>query len=195
MPQFDSELWRSRAWARHQRALASSKVQKSSANAKYERDLAAISGLTTLVTWCVEHGLQVEFKKIDAGEFDPEEKLIKISSRLSPERQLFFLLHESGHFLIGDKKKHQRFGMGWPQIGRSKIKRTFHHRIDVVDEELEAWFRGRKLSKRLKLRINLKRFDAFRTEALKTYLKWALKIDGYGDDDEDCGKPTEKTMA
>lgn len=183
MAVFDAELWRARAWSRYQNALAAG-ADKSWATARWDRDVVHVNALATLDGWCAERGIEVKFCKREGGIYYPEDKRIKINGRLQPEKQVFFLLHECGHHLIGDKEKHERFGMGYPQDDPN-LKRTFHHRCDIVDEEFEAWHRGFKLARRLHLRINKERFDRTRAEMLKSYFKWALRTDGYGKDDDD----------
>lgn len=183
MAVFDPELWRARSWNRYQNALAGG-THREIATERWTRDITAIGHLEVLVNWCAQRGIAVVFCRREGGTYYPEDKCIKINGRMLPERQVFFLLHECGHHLIGDKEKHERFGMGYSQDDPD-AKRTFHHRVDIVDEEFEAWFRGFKLARRLKLRINKQRFDKTRSEMLKSYFKWALRVDGYGKDDDD----------
>lgn len=189
MAVFDPELWRTRAWNRYQRAPTSQAT-----TARWTRDITAIGHLQVLVDWCNARSIEINFCKREGGIYYPEDKRIKISGRLSPERQFFFLLHECGHHLIGDKEKNERFGMGYSQDDAAAV-RTFHHRVDIVDEELEAWNRGFKLAKRLKLRINKERFDNTRVEMLKTYFKWALRVDGYGGKEDDDDDDDEEAVA
>lgn len=189
MAAFDIELWRARAWSRYQNAIDAS-VGKSKATVRWDRDQSHISALATLVGWCAERGIEVKFCRRSGGIYYTNDKRIKINGRLLPERQVFFLLHECGHHLIGDKEKHERFGMGYSQEDPN-VKRTFHHRCDIVDEEFEAWHRGFRLAKRLKLKINKERFDRTRAKMLQTYFKWAVKAGGYGkDEDEDDDEET-----
>jgi hypothetical protein len=148
------------------------------------RDITAIGHLQILVDWCNVRGIKVNFCRREGGIFYQKNKLIKISARLSHEQQFFILLHECGHYLIGGKEKHERFGMGYSQVGVVSSKR-FHHRVDIVDEELEAWYRGFKLARRLKLLINKERFDKTRVKMLKSYFAWALRVNGYGHDEND----------
>lgn len=183
MAVFDAELWRARAQSRYEKSLDAG-VGKAPANQKLAIDIVHISALRTLISWCTERGIDVNFCKYEAGMYWSENKTIKISGRLAPEKQVFFLLHECGHHLVGDKEKHERFGMGYPQLDPA-IKRTFHHRCDIVDEELEAWHRGFKLAKRLRVPINKERFDKTRVTQIRTYFKWALKLDGYNEKDDD----------
>lgn len=193
MAVFDAELWRARAWSRYQRALAAGSA-RAGATSRWDHDVVHIGALETLVDWCNQRGIEVIFCRRQGGIYYPEDKRIKINGRLRPEKQVFFLLHECGHHLIGDKEKHERFGMGYPQDDPD-VKRTFHHRCDIVDEEFEAWYRGFKLARRLKLRINKQRFDRTRSEMLKSYFKWALRVDGYGKDEDDDDDDDEEAVA
>jgi hypothetical protein len=77
------------------------------------------------------------------------------------------MLHECGHYLIGEKEKHERYGMGYSQLDPA-VKATFAHKSDVVEEEYEAWWRGLKLARRLNIALDKSRFDEVRLSTLKT---------------------------
>ena len=189
---FSAELWRARAWKRFERAIRRGE-DKERATRTWTVDVAYIAPMGHLIAWCYERGIDVKFVTRGGGVYYPEDKVIKISGRIRPMSQLHFLLHECGHHLIGDRDKRERFGMGYNQVDHPNIKRTFHHRVDIVDEEFEAWQRGWKLAQRLGLRISKVDYDRTRVEMLRTYMKWALKVDGYGkeDDDDDEDENTE----
>jgi hypothetical protein len=110
------------------------------------------------------------------GVYYDENKIITINGHLAPEKQLFVLLHECGHHLIGNRSTHQRYGYGYSAEHSPKIKRTLLHRIDVLDEELEAWHRGQRLAKRLGIRIDLARYNQTRSRYIKTYVQWASQL-------------------
>lgn len=140
--------------------------------------MAAINGLAAVIDWCSSRQINVVFGKRPNGLFESGDEetrpQITINGRLSPELQLFVLLHECGHFLVGDRKPNQRYGRGW-HAQDGPAKRTLVHRIDVVDEELEAWHRGLKLAKRLKIAVNIERYNQARARYVKTYLQWAAR--------------------
>lgn len=135
--------------------------------------------LSSLTTWCTKRGIIVEFKKAANGAFFPDEKRIEINARLKPENQVYCLLHECGHVLIGHKNTNERFGMGYPSSNVPRIARRLTHKCDVIDEELEAWYRGFKLSRRLKFNVDKQRFDAFKSKMIISYMKWALNVGGF----------------
>lgn len=175
MPQFDVELWKTRATARFTKACAAG---VKTAGRNLHRDLAAIDALEAVIGWCASRQVDVVFSRRPNGLYESgDEKTrsrITLNGRLSPESQLFVLLHECGHHLIGDRKPNQRFGNGW-HAADGAAKRTLLHRVDIIDEELEAWHRGWNLAKRLRIKVNLGRYNEARARYVKTYLQWAAK--------------------
>ncbi len=189
MASFELGVWHTRAKIRFEHAVKSG-VDKDKAQMKWNSDSIYICALSTLVNWCVTKKIDVVFCSQEGGIYYPQHKRIKINGRLSPEKQVFLLLHECGHHLIGDKEKHERYGMGYSTVDPT-TRRTFQHRCDIIDEEYEAWFRGFKLSQRLKLSIDKSKFDQTRSEMIKIYFRWALKPGQFkkhetvGDEDDD----------
>jgi hypothetical protein len=165
---FDIEKWRARAWKRHQaRASRNNGVY---AYLSYMEELLAVERMSRLVEWCNKKKLGVRFEKRDNASYYSETREIVITTHASPVYQLYYMLHECGHFLIGGNS--ERFAMGYPAIG-THASRTFHHRIACLEEEFEAWNRGWSLAQRLKLGISREQFDDIRVKCLKTYVKWA----------------------
>jgi len=115
----------------------------------------------------------VQFGKKPGGIYNAVEKSITIAGRTAPEKQLYMLLHECGHHLIGFDKCDERFGMGYPYVNDPQINATFQHRIACLEEEIEAWHRGWRLAKRLQLDLKRDQFDKVKLECLRTYIKWA----------------------
>ena len=138
----------------------------------------AIDQITKLVDWCSTKRLDVVFARRANGLYERDKRRITVNGRLAPESQLFVLMHECGHHLIGRPSPEERFGTGY-QAADPNVKRTTLHRVDVVDEELEAWARGLKLAKRLGVEVDLDRYNRTRSEYVKTYLKWAAKVEGW----------------
>lgn len=173
---FNADIWRDRAWKRFQRAVRRGDKHKSvrGAEEQWFRDAIYIDKLQRLVKWCDSRKLDVVFGKRENGTYYPESKEMVISGRAAPEKQLHYILHECGHHLIGMKEQHDRFGMGYPQID-PVIKRTFNHRVACLEEELEAWHRGRKLAGRLKLNLDMEEFDRTRLGCIRSYIKWTAR--------------------
>jgi hypothetical protein len=176
VPTFDPQLWRSRAAARLEKGIAAGKA---TAPATYARDIHAIDRLVVMVDWCTKKRLMVTFRNQSGAQYERDKKLITVNGRLAPEKQLHVLMHECGHHLIGIPSPEERFGQGYQQADNADLKRTTLHRIDVLDEELEAWARGLKLAKRLHIAVDIDRYNRTRSEYIKTYLLWAAKVEGW----------------
>jgi len=173
MREFDANLWRARSWARFERAIQQGGEQQPLEKQWFE-EVQCITDIGLLVDWCASRGLAVLFGKKQNGTYDSVGKRIVIACHARPKRQLAYLLHECGHHLIGMKEHHQRFGMGYPQTD-PEVRRTFLHRVSCLEEELEAWHRGWKLSRRLNLSLDRATFDTIRLECIKSYIKWTLQ--------------------
>lgn len=177
MTEFDPQLWKERAWARFCRASKAIRPKDKERLAVAERewftDVVAISDIGLIVDWCGVRCIKVNFVKKPFGTYHSAEKEISISSRLRPLKQAVVLLHECGHHLVEGADRAERFLMGYPQ-NKPEVTRTFHHRLTCLEEEMEAWHRGWKLSRRLELSVSREQFDGIRLECLRTYVKWTL---------------------
>lgn len=178
--EFDEDVWRARAWDRLSRA-ARVKRQESAAYKKWLCDLKHINSLRVVVEWCKARSLTVTFCKKAGGMYYTADREIKISGRAAPKRQLHLLLHECGHCLIGEKEKDERFGMGYGKSDDAKVNRTAHHRLDILEEEFEAWHRGWRLGLRIGALVEADKqeYDKTRTQLLYTYVKWTAKDPGF----------------
>lgn len=173
MIEFDENLWKERAWNKHKRCARSPKSKRDVSEAQWYRDVLAITKLKSVVRWCASKSLVVNFGKRPGGTYDTFTRTIIIACRAAPEKQLYYLLHECGHHLIGFKEHDERFGMGYPKVDDPDHNGTFHHRFACLEEEIEAWNRGWRLAKRLRLRLSRQDFDKVRLECLKSYVRWA----------------------
>ena len=169
MATFDAELWRERARARMEKSQNNSRSKYN--KHQYARDLLAIAAISTVIEWCNKRSLVVEFTNGSDGKYDSAEQKIEINGRSLPETQFYWLIHECGHFLIDNS------GTGRTIFAATSPtdQRSLTTRIAYVDEEFEAWKRGRRLAERLGIFINQQRFDQHRARALATYLRWATR--------------------
>ena len=179
MSKFDEKLWKQRAWDKHCKAIRSGKDPKS-ATLRWSEDVRYATGLRSVVGWCDARGLKVTFSRKGGGIYYPVRKEICISSQASPKTQLYLLLHECGHHLINPDNKFGRYSKGYDSSD-PEVTKTVHHRLDVLEEEFEAWHRGWKLACRLKVMEpeEKEEYDKLRIKMLKSYLLWATKAKGY----------------
>jgi len=180
MAQFDPVLWRQRAWERLRRAAKRSSTGKPTPvqEAAWASDFAAVADIETVAAWCKVRCITVEFDKVEPGTngvFDTAAKKVTVSSRATAQKQLITLLHECGHYLIGDKDEDDRFKMGYCMQHDDAIAKTFPHKLACVEEEFEAWHRGWKLAQRLGLSLDRASFDELRLSCLKSYIKWTTR--------------------
>lgn len=174
---FNRDKWRRLAWQRFQRSVRtpSKKTPARGGEAQWCRDVIYIDKLSTLIKWCAARRLTVRFAKREAGVYEPDAKTITVSCRAAPERQLHYILHEIGHHLIGCDAADERFGVGYPQLNNPEFNRKYIHKLACLEEEFEAWHRGWKLSKRLKLDLDREEFNITRLTCLKSYIGWTSR--------------------
>jgi hypothetical protein len=102
-------------------------------------------------------------------------KQITICSRMGIEKKLYALLHECGHALI--RENWSKFAKEYaahaevPQDGRRQ--RNTKYKVSTIEEEIEAWKRGKRLAKRLDIELDEERYDEHKTECLMSYIRWA----------------------
>ena len=177
MATFDRILWLRRANRRYFKALEDGRPK---ARDNFDRDKHYIECLGKAIRWAGRRGVKVSFNWTGAmdGKWVPETRTIEVSCRCVPEYQLYTFLHEAGHFLVQDARTFRtpyikRYGEGYIKGYGPKLINDFGYRLAVLDEELEAWHRGRKLARRLNLVIDDSRFIVRRKRMLKTYVHWA----------------------
>ena len=173
MHEFSEKLWRERALARFKRSCRrESKKSRAEAEEQWTKEASAIEAMAEVVKWCESKGIKVQFGKKSGGLYDSQLKTITITSHSGPEKQLYMLLHECGHHLIGFTEHDERFGKGYPFADDPEVNTSFQHKIACLEEEIEAWHRAWRLSKRLRLQLDRSAFDEVRLECLRSYIKW-----------------------
>lgn len=131
--------------------------------------------------WLAREGFSLHIKP-GICEVCCEEKIVTINENEIPASKIISALHECGHIAIWKcRVRNPRRKLCGSTLGASnrllnkvdsKMSRT--ERIAVVEEEIEAWNRGERLAKRLKIRVNKKLFMSGRTKALMTYQRWCV---------------------
>jgi len=173
---FDPLRWEKRVRSRHhKRTKVAPPERRRDEDRRLADDLRFIKGIEEVVSWCSFRRISVEFYKGCGGTYDSSDRTIRINSRQSIEKQLYVLLHECGHLLIDDRSETTgfRFRHGY-HAPDSEIRRRFIYKCTIVEEELEAWHRGRKLAGKLGIKINDDVFSTLKATFIKSYMKWAL---------------------
>lgn len=172
------EFWRERAHNRRARLIERG-YTSAYANEQLQKDHAAARNLAKLVDWCGKRGLEVLFTRHENGTYDEIDKIILIAANALPEKQVFYLIHECGHHLIHQHPGNpNRFELGYDQTD-PEILRRFDHRLACLEEEIEAWQRGRNLARKLRLKLDEEALNQLRVHCLHSYTKWACKKGKY----------------
>jgi len=102
-------------------------------------------------------------------------KQITICSRMGIEKRLYALLHECGHALIRENwTKFAKEYAAHAECGFDGRKaRTNQYKISTIEEEVEAWKRGRRIAGRLGIELDEERFNEHKAECLMSYVAWA----------------------
>lgn len=124
-----------------------------------------------LCLWAKEkEGCVVSFKDSEEDQVVVDTFEITISKKHSPEVAFYFLLHELGHVvLIRDKKQYKHaYGIIFDNFSTNSLTT----KVTTLQEELDAWREGLKIAKSLKLKINRRKFEITKTQAINSYLAW-----------------------
>lgn len=175
MLSFNHKKMRDAAWNRFERRIRR-RGDEEEARRTWVREALAIDAIATVANWLNSRGISLKFKKRTGAAFYFDSKTVVASSTLRPDAALVYILHECGHVLIGNEGASDRYAMGYPKQHDPKHNRSFQHRMAVLDEEMEAWHRGKKLAKRLKIGwcISERLWEEKKLDCLKTYVHWAL---------------------
>lgn len=175
MSAFDHKKMRDAAWSRFERRIRKGGNEEE-ARRVWTREAMASDGIARVAQWLKKRGMSLRFtRRVGAAVFE-DLKVIEIASTMKPDTALIYLLHECGHVLIGCEGRAKRYALGYPRTCDPDISRSFQHRLAVLDEETEAWHRGRKLAMRLRIGwcISERHWEETRQNCLRSYIKWSL---------------------
>lgn len=118
-----------------------------------------------------EYDVHVDFDKdgMDEFWFDPDNPedagVISINNGHPLTTQLIILLHEAGHIIFRNKNNKN------PEY---IDRQTITGRMEVMHEEMMAWYEGRILSKNLGIGIEKELWQENYCDSLLKYIKWVL---------------------
>lgn len=107
-------------------------------------------------------------------------RTVWIDTRRHPETRCYTLLHELGHVLV--RRRWAEFSEPHPTYLRHpdaephpRHRASPAFRVGLVSEELEAWRRGRRLARRLGMRVDDAKWEREQCAALLGYVAWAAR--------------------
>jgi len=130
-----------------------------------------------LIDWIKKKGFIYEEGKNDL--YEPTEKKIYVNKRLNKQNKLYSVLHECGHLLVQQNifSYEKRYKSQVDGIFDKRKCRSLRWRIDFLKEEYDAWDRGYRLAKRLKIPINKERYYDYASKCLESYCEWVTSKD------------------
>lgn len=134
--------------------------------------------LDILEIWLEKRYWKLVFDTCGYSFMDKDEKIISVNARQKKEIQLYDLIHEIGHLLIhGSKRDYKHYHpvqfLADKNHKNKNLARSKRYKLDVVEEELKAWARGKKLAERLGVFIDQEIFIKNRCAKVFTYVDWA----------------------
>lgn len=131
-----------------------------------KENFSAINDLTLLVDWCERKNIELTFNSDTNGVFWPSDLLIEINYNMLPVNQVIWLLHECGHYLIyrNGSKRINTFNKWYAERPNGHIDE-----VAYLDEEIDAWHRGKNLAKRLGINYDVHRFNRIRATSITSY--------------------------
>lgn len=161
MQTFDRETW-----------LAKAKKSRNPSNVQ------SVDGIDKLVKWSLNEGIKISFGRAHGGSYTTTTKSIVISSNLCATNQLHYLIHEIGHHLIAvGSRSMTRTSKGYKNPNsETSNDRSDHYKIDLLEEEYEAWARGLKHANDIDLKLDIDLFNKTKVNAIKSYVRWVAGL-------------------
>jgi len=126
-----------------------------------------------LETYASNKGWKVVYttgKKNSEAHFWAKKLLIEID--IKPEHTFYYFLHEIGHMLVCQNSK--AYAAKYEAVYEDFHETSLTHKANRVEEEFDAWKSGRRLARRLGLKVNRREFEKIRTKCLVSYMIWVV---------------------
>jgi len=134
----------------------------------------AIQNLKKVFSWLNNKGYEVIFHN-DSDSVIFSDRKIFIDKRSNLENQLYSILHECGHILQHQNKSIFNKSFKYQHVAENDKRkaRSYAYRLSVLEEEIDAWKRGKKLAKRLNIKLDEIKFEKYKAKYTMTYVNWA----------------------
>ncbi len=134
----------------------------------------AIQNLKKVFSWLCNKKYEVIFHNNSDSVIFSDKKIF-IDKRSTLENQLYSILHECGHILQHQNKSSFNRSFKYQHVAENdkRKERSYAYRLSVLEEEIDAWKRGKKLAKRLNIKIDEIKFEKYKAKYTMTYVDWA----------------------
>jgi len=135
--------------------------------------------MSKVVKWAKEvKQITVVFTTGQVDRYLPEDRLIIINGSQTDENQFYTLLHEIGHAMNREVGSNGAYRYGKYQLlAKSDITgkpiKSYAYRVQVIDEEMEAWKNGKELAEGLGVKIDEAAYESCAAKCIMTYVDWA----------------------
>lgn len=123
--------------------------------------------------------ITVVFTTGQEDRYMPEDRLIVINESQSDENQLYTLLHECGHAMNRENGSLEyRYGK-YKLLAKSdetgKPIKSYAYRVQVLDEEMQAWKNGKEIATTLGIKIDEVSYENCAAKCIMSYVDWAAE--------------------
>jgi len=136
----------------------------------------AMKYIGSVSDWLHKRGYTIECSYNAEDQVLLGHKKVTISTRNSPENRLYILLHECGHLLEYNNDSpsyHKKYPLSEPMLMDARKKYSIRGRVEIVEEEINAWKKGEKLADRLGFKMDKERYRKYAAKQVITYIDWA----------------------
>lgn len=182
MTLFDPIKMKDVAWKRFEKRIRRG-ANEDHARADWVRESLAVDGLVKVESWLRKRGITLHFERHIGAIFNNTTQQVTVSKTLTLQSALIYVLHECGHILIGNEGASRRYELGYPKQNDPRFNHTFQHRLAILEEEIEAWYRGKKLIERLEIHwcVSEPLWEKKKQECIRSYLRWSLNPKDFAD--------------
>ena len=121
--------------------------------------------------WIESEGYTLKVSNTDEVDYDKNQ--VTLCNSKNKTNMIYSLLHECGHIVTANKKS---YGKKYRILNKANIdNRHTKGKLYVykqLQEEVEAWERGYKLSKKLGILIDKDSYDKYAAKCFNTYIKY-----------------------
>jgi Zn-dependent peptidase ImmA (M78 family) len=128
-----------------------------------------------LVSYAEEQGYKVAFKNLKGKSswISTTQKKIVIHTSSTVELQVYDLMHELGHSV--QQKNTKTYQRAFATTFEDFSRQSQTYKIKILEEEIDAWNKGLKLSKRLGVTVDKRNFEIRKASRVATYASWATR--------------------
>ena len=130
------------------------------------------SSIKKINAWLSKRGYGLYMSKLPTveDEVDLDRKIVFISTRSSPQNQLYSLLHECGHIIIRSRKDYDTRYAAAIAYTEGNKKPSMRGLVEEIEEEILAWREGQMLAKKLEIFVEEQSYYRYSSRWVMSYI-------------------------